>query len=296
MKLKSLIGNIEGGSTKTAAVQTRGSNIMAAINDALEQTENAKTASAHSAIEDLEKMAAEVASSHRGGEVEHAEKIGAAMADSFVRQIAAYEAASEKIAMEKAAEMNVTADELQLVRTARVDPRGFLAKVAEEAEYQDYQNEKVAAEIWENTTQETVRAIHKTAMDHYAVGYATMLDTLSEKQAAGPMPKLTGAGLGALYGGGAGAALGGLGGAIHGAATADEGERLQAALSGAGTGALYGGGAGALLGGGAGAYGAHDLLERGIAPEAVQQMLIDAAKSPVSAARGQLYMPPKQTG
>ena len=285
MKLKSLIGNIEGGSTKTAAVHTRGSNIMAAINDALEQTENAKTASAHSAIEDLEKMAAEVASSQRGGEVEHAEKIGAAMADSFVRQIAAYEAASEKIAMEKAAEMNVTADELQLVRTARMDPRGFLAKVSEEADYQAYQNEKVAEEIWENTTQETVRAIHKTAMDHYATAYATMLDVLSEKQAEGPMPRLTGAGLGALYGGGAGAALGGLGGAVHGALTAEEGERLQAALSQAGTGAMYGGGAGALLGAGGGAYGAHHLGQKGFSPEAVQEGLIQAAKTPIEAIR-----------
>jgi hypothetical protein len=229
MKLKSLIGNIEGGSTKTAAVQTRGSNIMAAINDALEQTENAKTASAHSAIEDLEKMAAEVASSHRGGEVEHAEKIGAAMADSFVWQIAAYEAASEKIAMEKAAEMNVTADELQLVRTARMDPRGFLAKVAEEAEYQDYQNEKVAAEIWENTTQETVRAIHKTAMDHYAAGYATMLDALQKEAAVNPM--LTGGALGVFMAPERCAASAASAGAVHGALTAEEGERLQAALS-----------------------------------------------------------------
>lgn len=288
MKLKSLIGNIEGGSTKTAAVQTRGSNIMAAINDALEQTENAKTASAHSAIEDLEKMAAEVASSHRGGEVEHAEKIGAAMADSFVRQIAAYEAASEKIAMEKAAEMNVTADELQLVRTARMDPRGFLAKVAEEAEYQDYQNEKVAAEIWENTTQETVRAIHKTAMDHYAVGYATMLDTLSEKQAVAN-PMLTGGALGGLYGAGTGAALGGLGGAVHGALTAEEGERLQAALSGAGTGAMYGGGAGALLGAGGGAYAGHRVNEAaGLGPEYANKALIEAAKHPIDNLRAAL--------
>lgn len=179
MKLKSLIENIEpAGRTKTAAATgSNPSNIMAAINETLSQIENTKTASARPTA-DLEKMAAEVAASQRDSEVEHAEKIGAAMADSFVRQVAAYETASEKIAMEKAAEMNVTAEELQLIHTARTDPRGFLAKVAEEAEYQDYQNEKIAAEIWENTTQETVRAIHKTAMDHYAVGYATIIEAL----------------------------------------------------------------------------------------------------------------------
>jgi hypothetical protein len=180
MKLKGIIGNIENsGSTKTASQRTsQPSNVMSAINEALEQAEAVKTASAHSPSGDLEKMAAEVAASNRDNEVGHVEKLGAAMADSFVRQLAAYEAASEKIAMEKAAEMNVTAEELQLVHVARTDPQGFLAKVAEQAQFADYQNEKVAAEVWETTAQDTVRAIHKTAMDHYAAGYSTVVAAL----------------------------------------------------------------------------------------------------------------------
>jgi hypothetical protein len=180
MKLKGLIGNIENsGTTKTAAQTAPNSGgVMSAITEALEQVEQTKIASMRTPTGDLEKMAAEVAASNRDSEIAHVEKLGAAMADSFVRQIAAYESASEKIAMEKAAEMNVTAEELQLVHAARTDPQGFIAKIAEQAEVEEYQNEKIAAEIWETTAQDTVRAIHKTAMDHYAVGYATVVEAL----------------------------------------------------------------------------------------------------------------------
>lgn len=183
MKLKGLIGNIENsGSVKTAsqAAAPKSGGVMSAINEALEQVERAKTASAHTPSDELEKMAAEVAYANREAEVAHVEKLGAAMADSFVRQIAAYESASEKIAMEKAAEMNVTAEELHLVHAARNDPQGFIAKIAEQAQVEEYQNEKIAAEVWETTAQDTVRAIHKTAMDHYAVGYATVLEALQD--------------------------------------------------------------------------------------------------------------------
>jgi len=181
MKLKGLIGNIENtGSVKTAsqAAAPKTGGVMSAINEALEQVELSKTASAHTPSGDLEKMATEVAGANRDAEVSHVEKLGAAMADSFVRQIAAYESASEKIAMEKAAEMNVTAEELQLVHAARTNPQEFIAKIAQQAEYDEYQNEKIAAEVWETTAQDTVRTIHKTAMDHYAAGYATVVEAI----------------------------------------------------------------------------------------------------------------------
>lgn len=180
MKLKGLIGNIENsGNVKTAAqAAPRSGGVMSAINEALEQVERSKTASARTPTDDLEKMAAEVADSNRDAEVAHVEKLGAAMADSFVRQLAAYETASEKIAMEKAAEMNITAEELQLVHAARTNPQEFIAKIAEQAQLEEYENEKIAAEVWDHTAEETVRAIHKTAMDHYAVGYATVVEAL----------------------------------------------------------------------------------------------------------------------
>lgn len=180
MKLKGLIGNIENSGTVKTASQAapKTGGVLSAINEALEQVEQVKTASAKTPAGDLEKMAAEVASSNRDAEIAHVEKLGSAMADSFVRQLAAYETASEKIAMEKAAEMDVTAEELQLVHAARTNPRAFIAKIAEQAQIDEYQNEKIAAEVWETTAQDTVRAIHKTAMDHYAAGYATVVEAL----------------------------------------------------------------------------------------------------------------------
>jgi RNA-binding protein YhbY len=177
MKLKGLIGNIENtGSTKVAAQKApQSSSVLSAIDEALAQAESVKVASDRTPAGDLEKIAAEVATSNRDGEVAHVEKLGAAMADSFVRQLAAYETASEKIAMEKSASMNLTAEELQMVHEVRTNPDAFIAKVAQLA---GTQTEKTAAEVWESTAQETVRAIHKTAMDHYAAGYSTVVEAL----------------------------------------------------------------------------------------------------------------------
>lgn len=185
MKLKSLIASAESmaPTTKTAShTPAKTSNIASAIDEALAQAEAVKTASeGRNPSADLEKMASEIAFEQRDAEVGHAEKIGAAMADSFVRQLAAYETAAQNIAMEKAASMQISADELEMVREARENPEGFIAKVAAAAGVgadEEQLTEKQAAEIWENTAQETVRGIHKVAMDHYAAGYATIADAL----------------------------------------------------------------------------------------------------------------------
>ena len=188
MKLKGLIGNIENNAplSKTASHNaSQGSSVSSAIEAALAQAEAVKTASERrNPAADLEKMAAEVAEGNRMGEVGHVEKLGSAMADSFVRQLAAYETAANNIAQEKAASMQVTAEELEMVLEARNNPQLFMAKVAEAAQAaqaaqgSEQISEKVAAEIWETTAQETTRAIHKTAMDHYAAGYASIAQAL----------------------------------------------------------------------------------------------------------------------
>ena len=185
MKLKGLIGNIENNAplSKTAShTATQGSSVSHALEAALAQAEAVKTASERrNPAADLEKMAAEVAEGNRMGEVGHVEKLGSAMADSFVRQLAAYETAANNIAQEKAASMQVTAEELEMVMEARHNPQLFIAKVAEAAQAAqggEEMSEKVAAEIWETTAQETTRAIHKTAMDHYAAGYASIAQAL----------------------------------------------------------------------------------------------------------------------
>ena len=182
MKLKGLIGNIENNASqsKTASHNaSQGSSVSHALEAALAQAEAVKTASERrNPAADLEKMAAEVAEGNRMGEVGHVEKLGSAMADSFVRQLAAYETAANNIAQEKAASMQVTAEELEMVMEARHNPQLFLAKVAEAAQGGEQMSEKIAAEIWETTAQDTTRAIHKTAMDHYAAGYAAIAQAL----------------------------------------------------------------------------------------------------------------------
>lgn len=180
MKLKSLIGNHETQAVTTKTASRQQSTILGAIEDAVNEASVKVASPAYSPAADLEKMASEVAMANREAEVGHVEKLGAAMADSFVRQLAAYETAAEKIAMEKAASMAVTAEELDFVRAARSNPQEFVAKVAEEASAYEEYSEKVASEVWENTAQDTVRAIHKTAMDHYASGYATVLEALQD--------------------------------------------------------------------------------------------------------------------
>ena len=182
MKLQGLINNIENHAplSKTASHRApQGASVTSAINEALAQAESVKTASERrNPVADLEKMAFEVAEGNRQGEVGHVEKLGSAMADSFVRQLAAYETAASNIAQEKAASMGVTAEELQMVHEARTNPQLFMAKVAEAAGGEEQMTEKVAAEIWEQTAAETTRAIHKTAMDHYAAGYGAAVQVL----------------------------------------------------------------------------------------------------------------------
>ena len=184
MKLASLLdhNNQSGVVTKTAQAKPAApgtkSGVSTALEAALAQAEGvAKTAAEqNSPARELEKLASEVTSQNRDEELAHAQKLGHYIADGFIRNIASYEAAAEKLAMEKAASMQITAEEIAMVREARENPKAFLAKVAAQ-EPQLTQAEAKALE--EKTAQETIRGIHKLAMEHYASGYKAMEEALA---------------------------------------------------------------------------------------------------------------------
>jgi hypothetical protein len=187
MKLKSLINNAQNSPmAKTASAQAaapaKASAVGEAINEALAKAETTKVAAeVASPTADLEKMAAAVVESQHASEVAHVQKLGAAMADAYVRQLASYEQAAAQLAQEKTASMGITDGELQLISELRADPQGTVMKLASMvgvAPQDEYLTEKQAAEVWQQTAEATVRGIHKTAMEHYATGYQTVLEVL----------------------------------------------------------------------------------------------------------------------
>ena len=173
MKIASILSqHTSSGQAKTAS--SRGSSVDAAINEALSET--TKTASHHSPMADLEKMASDVSLANRQDEIGHVRKLANVFADSVVERLALHEQAASQVLEEKVAHMGITADEIAAVRMLRQDP-GMLGKYASAEEIEAGQI-KEAAEIWDETVAETVRGIHKSAAWHWKVGYATMLDVM----------------------------------------------------------------------------------------------------------------------
>lgn len=188
MKLANLMGRLSAeDQTKTAAATTpaapASSKLDESINAAMaEIAAKEKTAStAAQPTNDLQKLASEVANSNRDAEVAHAEKVGAAMADGFVRQVAAYEAAANQIVSEKTAQLNLSAEEIAMIEESRTNPRAFVEKMAafrDQLSAERPLTEKEAHDVWNATAEETVRVIHKIAMDHYAAGYSAITEAL----------------------------------------------------------------------------------------------------------------------
>ena len=118
----------------------------------------ASTAQGADPTAQLEKIAADLAETTRDSELSHAHKLGAAMCDGFVANLHAYETAAERIATEKVASLQPTAEEIEYVRQMR-----------KQASDQPSQAEIEAME--KQAEVEAVQEIHKTAMDYYAEGY-----------------------------------------------------------------------------------------------------------------------------
>jgi ribosome maturation protein Sdo1 len=175
----SRIKNPAATSTKTASAETPTKSALERAMAAVVQDEPAKpaqekvsadaqTASAHAAS--LAKIAEEVAASNFDRQIAQVDKLGSVMAQAFVRELSNLEQGAQKIAAEYTASANLTPDELAMIHDLRTQPEVFFQKVAA-MRGPTQLTEKEAADLYEKTAQDTVRQIHKLAMEHHVAGY-----------------------------------------------------------------------------------------------------------------------------
>lgn len=112
------------------------SKVASAIDAALLEADRQKTASAQprTPTQDLEKLAAQAAQSSREATIKEAQDYGRAICDGFMAQLSVYE------------------------------------KVASEQSQASAANAAQEQAAYENTYNQTVQAIHKTAAQHYLLG------------------------------------------------------------------------------------------------------------------------------
>lgn len=142
MKLQALVDTFS--QPKTAAektVEKTASSVTtldAAIGEVLDALSSTKTASAESPVAALTKLASEVATVDREGEIKHAQIMGSAFADGFVARLDQYQTAAEKVASAQPSRAEL---------------------------------EKQAEATYAETYNDTVREIHKVAAEHFLEGY-----------------------------------------------------------------------------------------------------------------------------
>lgn len=159
MNLQSILNSLDettaapAPATKTAAAAPASRDLQAALSEAVTAVEQAKTASHQpSPVSDLQKLAAEVAQTDRDGELKLARQMGTAMADGFMERLETYKTAAANVEKTAAAEY---------------EKQAALEKHAEEVYVETYNN--------------TVRAIHKTAAEHFLAGYQAIEQALAAK-------------------------------------------------------------------------------------------------------------------
>jgi hypothetical protein len=152
------------------------SALSGAIADAMASVGQTKVAAngATQPKNDLLKIAEQTLGLDKEADIKHAEQMGSAFADGFVRRMTGYnEAAGNLEAVKQASEVaSVTAEDLAFLKMARENPEQFLAEVERGRAAGTSEAEKRAADVYAETYNDTVRAIHKTASDHYQHAYA----------------------------------------------------------------------------------------------------------------------------
>lgn len=156
---------------KTAEEQKKASPTSSkdAINNALASFTQQKTASANP-TNDLNKLASEVISNDRLGEIKHASLIGRTIADGFFQRVEELNKAAELAQEEfhKTAMEQISPADIQLIKMAKENPEAFLQQVYQGALARKEQEEKIA---YEQSYRQTVELIHTKTAEHFIYGY-----------------------------------------------------------------------------------------------------------------------------
>ncbi len=157
---------------KTAGAQSALDSALLETLRSLPGTGSAKTASAQPETE-LSKLAAATIAEDHDAEEKHAHVIGQSMAHGFIATLDQYGAAGASL--NKSAAMEISAEEIELVKLARSNPQAFLEEVARGMNQgtKEASDEDIAA-----THNAVVAGIHKLSTDHYMGGYTAMAQVL----------------------------------------------------------------------------------------------------------------------
>lgn len=130
-----------------------------------------KQASAHSPVEDLTKIAADLSRSEHESLVKEAQHYGAAVADGFMARLAQYNAAADQ-------QPTKTASADSLEKFASENPQ--LMKDAAQVGYDTTQNqlEKLASASYNAGWNTTVQEIHKLATESFVAGFKAINDII----------------------------------------------------------------------------------------------------------------------
>ncbi len=194
MKLSTVLKSVretQPATEKTAAAtnsaETTGEKLKTALHEALAPQASAETKQAAapqgSPVEDLQKIASQVASSEQEALMKEAQFYGAAVADGFMARLAQYNEAAEKIASQQApapmvslqtqqlAPLKLAAAEDTFEKFASDNPQ--LVKEAAELGYETTmrQLEKLAELAHQKGFEEGTTAIYKHAHDLYVRGF-----------------------------------------------------------------------------------------------------------------------------
>lgn len=168
------------GSTKTAsAAPAPKSTVADALKAAVEGVSGSTKTASSPVMSDLEQLATKTAEQNKVATEAYVGTLGTAFFHGVVKEAAAYEAAAMKLASDKAAEMAVTAEELEMVRLARENPSAFIEKVAEAAQGSEAVRTKEAQELYEREWREGEALIHKAASAQYENAYRVTTEALS---------------------------------------------------------------------------------------------------------------------
>lgn len=167
--------NKTNGTTKTAsaapsAAKSTVSETLKAAVEAVNAPATTKNASSP-VLSELEQLAVKTAEQNKVATEAYVGTLGSAFFHGVVKEAASYEAAAMKLAADKAAELAVTAEELEMVRLARENPSAFIEKVAEAAQDGEATRTKEAQELYEREWREGQTIIHKAASAHYENAY-----------------------------------------------------------------------------------------------------------------------------
>lgn len=170
MNIDSLIKAKNQNPTEKVASQSESlDSILARAEQNIQQEKVAQQQNTQSEpITQLKTAALQLAHANQEEQERHARKLGFCISEGFIAGISSYEKAAEQLNQEKVASSNDLSEfEINLIREFRANPNNVVEKFAEIRD--------------EASHDELIRGIHKSASQHYMIGYLAAGELINEQ-------------------------------------------------------------------------------------------------------------------